>query len=181
MNKEDWDIKGPGPACAACSHMFTDGEKILSRLDRGPEGYRRTDFCSACAGDEHRQNALSVWTCTYRPPTPVRPTLAPREVAESLLRRLIQQSDTADPEVTFVLAIMLERKKVLVEKEVRQRDSLKIRVYEHRRTGEVFIIPDPQLTIDRVESVGQRVTVLLEEEAARLAAAPEGQHPTSPT
>jgi hypothetical protein len=39
-------------------------------------------------------------------------------------------------------------------------DSL-TRIYEHVRTGEVFIIPDPQLRLDQVEELQAQVAGLL--------------------
>ena len=39
-------------------------------------------------------------------------------------------------------------------------DSL-TRIYEHVKTGEVFVVPDPQLRLDQVEQVQMQVAGLL--------------------
>jgi len=172
MNREEWDIKGPARSCLRCEKPFSDGERIFSRLEFGPEGYVRRDFCLSCAEEEKGRSAVSIWRTTYRPPRNSRPSLAPGEVAESLLRRLITREDHPDPEVTFVLAVMLERRKILVEKETTSRaDGTRIRVYEHRGTGEAFVVPDPGVSLARVEEIGRRVSGMLQEEQLRLQSA----------
>ena len=35
------------------------------------------------------------------------------------------------------------------------------RIYEHSKTGEVFVIPDPQLRLDQIEEVQMQVAELL--------------------
>jgi hypothetical protein len=58
--------------------------------------------------------------------------------------------------------VMLERKRLLVERDVQHREDGKmIRVYEHRKTGEMFLIPDPRLRLDQLETVQQQVVTLL--------------------
>jgi hypothetical protein len=57
---------------------------------------------------------------------------------------------------------MLERKRVLVERDVTLRpDGMKLRIYEHRKTGEMFTIPDPDLRLDEVAAVQEEVNQLL--------------------
>jgi hypothetical protein len=53
---------------------------------------------------------------------------------------------------------MLERKRLLKEVEVkRSEDGSLLRIYEHTKSGEVFIIPDPQLRLDQVAEVQAQV------------------------
>ena len=62
----------------------------------------------------------------------------------------------------YILAVMLERKKSLKEIEVmRAEDGAITRIYEHAKTGEVFIIPDPQLRLDQIANVQAQVAGLL--------------------
>jgi len=85
-----------------------------------------------------------------------------KETAESLLRRLIEDDDESKTNVIYILGVMLERKRMLVERDIQGRDdgSL-IRVYEHRQTGETFLIRDPQLAFDALEAVQTEVVAML--------------------
>jgi hypothetical protein len=78
------------------------------------------------------------------------------------LRELMETDDMSRRNVVFILAVMLERRRVLVEKEVQLHpDGRKIRVYEHKQTGECFVVTDPQLRLKEIESVQREVMELL--------------------
>ena len=68
--------------------------------------------------------------------------------------------------VRFILAVMLERQKVLVETDAQHMPSGILRVYEHRKDGDVFLIRDPNVSLDQVEAMQQEVIDLLENSAA---------------
>jgi hypothetical protein len=61
----------------------------------------------------------------------------------------------------YVLAIMLERKRILRQVDVRESGNERVLVYEHARTGEVFLILDPHLSLAGIEPVQQEVYRLL--------------------
>ena len=62
----------------------------------------------------------------------------------------------------YILALMLERKRILKEREVkRNEDGTLTRIYEHMKTGDIFIIPDPELRLDQVAEVQQQVAAQL--------------------
>ena len=62
----------------------------------------------------------------------------------------------------YLLAVMLERKRILKEVETkRSDDGTLIRIYEHGKSGEVFVIPDPELKLDEIEHVQIEVASLL--------------------
>ena len=74
----------------------------------------------------------------------------------------METDDPSKGNVIFILAVMLERRRILAEKEVQlQPDGRKIRVYEHKQTGESFVVPDPQLRLKEIESVQREVMDLL--------------------
>jgi hypothetical protein len=57
--------------------------------------------------------------------------------------------------------VMLERKRVLKQIKSEQAENGRMLIYEHGATGDVFIVPDPQLRLGELESVQNEVAHLL--------------------
>ncbi len=164
MNPE-WNIRSCADQCTTCQKKFADREKLMSHLQFGPEGYLRKDYCAECwpthagAGEG---SEVSAWSALWMAPEKKAAEPLKKETAESLLREMMETDDPAHRNVIFILAVMLERRRVLVEREVQlQPDGKKIRVYEHKQTGESFVVPDPQLRLKEIESVQREVMELL--------------------
>jgi hypothetical protein len=49
----------------------------------------------------------------------------------------------------------------LKQVDVREGDDERLLIYEHAKTGEVFIIEDPRLKLDQLDSVQKEVYALL--------------------
>lgn len=163
MNAE-WNIRACADQCAACQTKFADRETLMSRLRFTADGYVRDDYCAGCwPGRTPGADAeTSAWSAVWHAPAPKAPEALRKETAESLLRELMETEDPSKRNVIFILAVMLERRRLLVEKEVQvQPDGVKIRVYEHKQTGESFVVPDPQLKLAEIESVQREVMELL--------------------
>lgn len=171
MNSE-WNIKARGETCGRCGKAFQDEQPFMSRLVFAAEGYQRLDACLGCWQENDKDGALSVWKSVFKLPPPPPPEPLKKETAESLLRQLMETDDPAQCNVIYILAVMLERRRVLVERDVQIRpDGLKVRFYEHRKTGETFVIPDPELRLAELESVQHDVLILLEGQGGDPAAA----------
>ncbi|MDB4493511.1 hypothetical protein N9227_00600, partial [bacterium] len=56
----------------------------------------------------------------------------------------------------------LERQKLLRETDTQEIPSGILRVYEHRKTGDVYIIKDPQIPLSEVDRVQEEVRQLLD-------------------
>ena len=163
MNAE-WNIRACADQCAACRKKFADRETLMSRLRFTADGYVRDDYCAGCwpGRDPGADAETSAWSAVWHAPAPKAPEALRKETAESLLRELMETEDPSRRNVIFILAVMLERRRLLVEKEVQiQPDGVKIRVYEHKQTGESFVVPDPQLKLAEIESVQREVMDLL--------------------
>ena len=76
-----------------------------------------------------------------------------KENAESLLRRLIEEDEAGTENARYILALMLERKKTLKQTDKRENENMKLLIYEHTVSGEVFIVRDPELKLSETESV----------------------------
>jgi hypothetical protein len=62
----------------------------------------------------------------------------------------------------YVLAVMLERSKILVERDTKELDDGSIRrIYEDRKQGDTFVILDPRLRLENLADVQQQVVALL--------------------
>ena len=163
---DDWNIRERGAVCSACAIPFTDKATCFTVLVTEPSGYQRQDFCRPCwdrSGGgiiRERLGVISYWQGECHPP-PARPKdPLPREDAESLLRRLIERNDPVEIEARYILAVMLERKRILKHRETRK-DGGKLLVYEHHQSGETFVIQDPQLRLDQLAGVQERVALML--------------------
>jgi hypothetical protein len=164
----EWNIQSRAHACERCAQPFADKQPIHTLLvDEGSE-LRRSDICEACWQKEaatvtrDRKGFISQWQGVYETPPaqPVDPIQ--KESAETLLRKLTEQNDPQHGPAAFILAIMLERKRLLKVKEQIKRDGKRIIIYEQPKTGDIFTVSDPDLRLDQLDAVQRDVAHLLE-------------------
>ncbi len=161
VREESWQIKRRSDLCAGTNEPFADKEEIMTRLLFKDGEYVREDYKLAWWNEHKPDHGLSAWKGVFHVPPP--PTeVVKKENAETLLRKMVAKEDADDTNAIYILAVMLERKKILAEKEVQTReDKVKILVYEHKKTGETFLVIDPELKLAEIEKVQEEVVGLL--------------------
>ena len=163
----DWNIQSRAKACQACHKPFADQEPYHTLLSDQRAGFERFDVCEPCwtaqysEGANDRKGFVSFWQGVYKAPAGPPPDAIQKATAESLLRRLIAQSQPEYAAPCYILAVMLERKRLLKVKAQTTQDGRRIWVYEQPGTGDVFMIPDPQLQLNQLEAVQHQVSHLL--------------------
>lgn len=171
----EWNIQSRAHACEACQQPFADKQVYQTLLFDVPPDLRRTDVCEPCwqqqfADASIQKGLISRWQGVYEAPPPVVDPIQ-KETAETLLRKLIEQNDPRYAPAGFILAVMLERKRILKVKEQIVREGQRTLIYEQAKTGDVFTIKDPNLRLDQLEEVQRDVAALLE----------HGLNPPAPT
>jgi hypothetical protein len=154
----EWPIKHRADACARTGRPFEPGEQFYTLLFREGENFRREDLSEeAWAQRNENIQPFSFWKTRYEPPPAAPPEALAKESAEELLRRLLAQNDAATANACYVLAVMLERKRVLKQVEARETGERPVLIYEHVKTGDVFIVPEVRLRLDELEQVQSEV------------------------
>ncbi len=159
-NIDNWHVSKCAKACDGCEEKFKDKQVLHSRLFFEEGEYIRQDFCEKC--EAKAAPALSVWKTIFIVPPPPEEEAVKKENVESLLRKLLAKENEEDLNAIFILMVMLERKKIFVERDIQKaEDGRKLRIYEHKKTGESFIIIDPELKLDQLEHIQEEVVLLL--------------------
>ena len=164
----EWNIQSRAHACQACEKHFADKQHYHTILLDLKHEIQRRDLCEACWKQEHGEGAadrkgfISHWQGVYEAPPPAPPEAIQKENAESLLRKIMESNDAKYAAASYILAVMLERKRILKVKEQFKRDEQRIFVYEQPKTGDIFTIPDPGLQLNQLEAVQRDVAALLE-------------------
>jgi hypothetical protein len=165
----EWNIQSRAHVCEACAQPFANRQPYHTLLyDEKADQLRRMDVCDACwrsqfsEGARERKGFVSHWQGIYETPPAHAPDPIQRETAETLLRKLIEENDPRYAPAAFILAVMLERKRLLKVKEQIKRDGRRVFVYEHPKSGDLFTIADPELHLNQLEAVQHDVAQLLE-------------------
>jgi len=159
---QPWSVQKCAKNCVNCQTPFQNRQPVFSTLLPDEHGeYFRDDFCQTCWRNKTTHAGISHWKTLFYTPPP-KEEIVKKENAESLLRKLLKKEEAPPPAILFILAVMLERKKLLIERDI-QNDPTgqKWRVYEHRKTSEFFLIPDPALHLDQLEEIQIQVAQLL--------------------
>lgn len=162
----EWNIQSRAHACEACTQPFADKQPYRTVLFEEAKELRRSDICEPCAKKSDdarkREGFISIWNGIYEAP-PAQPVEAiQKDTAETVLRKLVEQNDPRYAAAGYILAVMLERKRILKVKEQIKRDGQRIFIYEQPKTGDIFTIADPGLHLDQLEQVQRDVASLLE-------------------
>ena len=156
---QDWEIRKRSETCTATQHPFQEGEFFYTALYRDADNFRRDDVCEeAWAALPAEPAPFSFWKTKFEAPPPPPPEPLAKQDAEGILRKLIAENSDATKNARYILALMLERKRILKPMESSDPD---IMVYERAGTGETFLIPNPRLSLAQVPAVQAEVTALL--------------------
>jgi hypothetical protein len=155
----EWEIKSRARFCARTGKAFEEGECFYTLLFREGDGFRREDI-SEQAWNERNENIqpFSFWRAKYEAPERVPSEALGKEDAESLLRRLVSEGNPASVNARYILALILERKRILRPIESSDESLL---VYEHAGTGESIVVPNPRLSLDQLSAVQNEVYEML--------------------
>jgi hypothetical protein len=159
----EWAIKHRAAVCAVTQRPFVPGEYFYTLLYHGADGYRREDL-SEEAWQNRNENIqpFSFWKSRYEPLPLKQAEPVRKENAEQIFRRLMSSNDPP-ANACYVLAAMLERKRVLKQVKTESRNGgRRVLIYEQGTTGDVFVVPDPQLRLDELETVQNEVAQLLQ-------------------
>lgn len=161
---QEWNIRSRGHVCSVCGQPLVDKTPMVSVLKETADGYERLDCHPECWKTLPRDwEPFSFWDGVYL--APVKEAKAEplkKEDAGELLRQLVTLDDPEMKNVVYVLAVMLERSKILVERDVKVLDDGTYRrVYEDRKQGDTFVILDPRIRLENLADVQAQVVSLL--------------------
>ena len=177
---QDWSIQSRGVACSVTGTPFEAGQYFHTLLFDDKTVLRREDLSEESFKQRSPEapQPFSHWRSKFEPAPPKAPEPLGKQTAEDLLRKYMADPNPGLANVRYILALMLERKRQLKEVEVRKNeDGSLTRIYQHGKSGEAFVIPDPGLKLSQVAEVQSEVSALL----AAPAPAVETEAPTAST
>jgi len=181
---ESWHIRSRARECAATHRPFASGEPIITALfpDPASDGYLRRDY--GAEGWQQRGEdeiaPFSSWRSIYTPPGGDKPASREKEDPETILRRLVEEDADHTENTRYILAVMLERRKILRETDTQRTPTGILRIYENRKSGEVYIVKDPNIPLSEVDALQQEVVEFLESQT-HTAQDDEPNEPTEQT
>lgn len=162
---QNWSIRTRSHQCALTGRPFEEGEVFHTAIYFDPEtsGYMRRDVAlDAWAQETAERKPLAYWRTLYTPNVvEERPEVASKESAMNLLQRFIEEGDPATENARYILALMLERKRILTPTAAKETEQGRMLFYENKKTSEVFVIRDPELHLDELAQVQDEVATLL--------------------
>jgi hypothetical protein len=163
--QQNWHIRSRAHQCALTERPFEDGEVFYTAIWFDPElnEYARRDVCTdAWKQEQETRKPIASWRSIYRKAeVEARPEIAPKASAQELLQRFIEEGDPKTENARYILALMLERKRQLVQTAEKEIDGNKMLFYENKKTGEIFIVRDPELLLEEVVQIQEEVATIL--------------------
>lgn len=173
MATAEWKINKFGQSCVICSKKIEVGEVCCSALfepsrEEGKPAtadFARRDYCEPCFNQHPPEGMYYYWKLAAPDPTvnipPKKPVLDVEAVLD-FFRRLATDSDPTKRPLAFVLALMLDRKKVLkFTGEKRREDGESLLVFTMRRGGESFELIPPGLDEQELAAAGRELNQIL--------------------
>lgn len=160
-----WSIRSRAHECAATARPFEDGEIFHTAIYFDPEenGYVRRDICTeAWPRELEARKPIASWKGAYQKViAEARPEITSKASAMELLQRFIEEGDPKTENARYILALMLERKRQIVQTAEKEVEGAKMLFYENKKTGEIFIVRDPELLLDEVVQIQEEVATIL--------------------
>ncbi|MBK1833832.1 hypothetical protein [Roseibacillus ishigakijimensis] len=163
---ETYSIKSRSHRCHVTGEAFVEDQPFIAAIFPDPEGpgYLRMDYSLPAWEQRGAEDPVpfSFWRSHYRPPEKESKAEVTPHDPETLFVKLVEEDEEHTENARFILAAMLERKKIIRETDTQELESGLMRLYEHRKTGDVYLIRDPQIALADVASIQEEVQALLD-------------------
>ena len=186
MSETDWKINKTSPQCQLCGTPFAPESAFFSALIQEQEGMRRSDCCEACFHGNRPANLFYFWKTTLpkvgQTVKKARPVLDFDNVLD-FFKRLEGESGPQRVAFRYILALMLSRKKILVQSEKKKNEQGQtVQYYREKTAGAdtlVHAVIEPDLSEEEIQALSAELGVLLGiAPAATEPPAPEASLPT---
>lgn len=162
---EHWNIRSRSHECSHSGRKFEENEWFYTALFEDPitGDLLRRDFSETAWGELQSQfdtPPQAYWRSKFEV-ADTKTQVVEKHTAETLLRKLAEEDNPVTEATRYVLAVMLERKRNLKQTGTRETPEATYLIYEQSKTGEVFIIRDPELKLWELEPVQREVATLL--------------------
>lgn len=155
----EWNIQARSETCQVTGRPFAAKEEFYTLLFEGPEGYRRVDLCAeAYAARDASEVPLSFWKSEFEPTPAPEAEPVDKNDAEAELRRLIGEGDATQAKLCYLLALLLERKRILKAREKVTAVAGRLIVYEHTGTQETFMVPEVEFKLSELDALRAEVS-----------------------
>lgn len=162
---QNWSIRSRSHHCALSERPFIEGETFHTAIyfDTKTGDYLRRDVgLDSWKQELSERKPIAYWKTLYSPTiTEQKPEVTSKESAMALLQRFIEEGDPSTENARYILALMLERKRILSNTATKEVDGQRMLFYENKKTGEVFIVRDPELLLNELASLQDEVAMLL--------------------
>ncbi|GEP42696.1 hypothetical protein [Brevifollis gellanilyticus] len=162
---QNWSIRSRATHCALSERAFEEGEVFHTAIyfDTEENGYVRRDVAIDVWKQEiAERKPIAYWRTTYSPNiVEAKPEVTSKESAMALLQRFIEEDNPMTENARYILALMLERKRILTPTATKEVEGNKMLFYENKKTGEVFIVRDPDLLLSELAALQDEVAMLL--------------------
>ena len=165
----EWKIQNHGSTCSECDKPFEDKQSYRTLLYEADGELLRKDLCTGCYKlvektlFQSTNEWISSWQGKYKKPPPKPKEAVQKDQTEKVLMEIVSEPEenTALPGTLYILAAMLERKRILKIRDTIQKKEKRIFVYEHNKSGDVFTIDDVKLSNQDWLDVHNQVTGLM--------------------
>jgi hypothetical protein len=162
---QNWSIRSRSQQCALSERHFVEGETFHTAIYFDPEtsGYTRRDISvEAWKQELSERKPIADWKTLYSPTlVEAKPEVTSKESAAALLQRFVEEDETSTENARYILVLMLERKRILTPTATKETEAGRMLFYENKKTGEVFMIRDPELRLDELAQMQDEVAMLL--------------------
>ncbi len=160
---KDWDsvVKRIG-RCSKCEKEFTEHQEYYASLREGEQDFERNDYCLDCWSDELRKESFSFWKAKIPGKEEKKKLLVDNEVLIDFFRRLVESDDESKRGFTFVLALILMRKRILKYIETKRDDSgQEIWIMKLAKEDKEYNVINPHLDDEQIEQIREGLGSIL--------------------
>ena len=176
-----WKIPAGSRECAACRRELHTGDCVTTAFRWLPEGPERRDLCEACGRSGDNMSEAFFWRRRLPADADRRPVVDYALLRE-LFTRMLQRGDEIYRRLSYLVALVLVRKRFLKLHGFEVRAGREVMVVSRGAGQPPFDVPAPFLTAEDMLAVREHLSRLLQADVAEgdlpeLAAAgpaPEG-------
>lgn len=155
----DWNIKERSEACTVTGNAFKEGDIVHTLLMEETDGLKRKDLSDqAWQTFDENIRPLSFWKSTFKPHPEAPAEPVGHNDAETELRHLLEKNNRTDDKLCRLLALLLERKRILRVRERTSMEGQPVIIYEHTDTQETFIVRETEFKLAEVESLQKELS-----------------------